>query len=425
MLRLVKTTLMAVKMLIKSIDTNTDALAVLEKLKKRSDLTTAQKQAIDKELFTLRTMNKGSHDAAKFLDISFQASEYSILIHDLRLVINGQTAHIDHLLINRALRGFIFDSKHFYNRLKLSESGDFFSWDIVKNVYQTIPSPLTYMPHYIAILQQAFDAVIMPKRLGLKLLPTFNPLILIADDTRFERPVTIDTRCIINIDAVDTIIQQTMEKTSLLDTVSSLTRLVSLDNLQEIGRRLCAMHVYSPPVDYLAQFGLTAEKPKTSTTKAAFTSSAHKTAATPQSSTNPKPTSSTSLEPTTTTLSSNAKTTSSSAVKAAKPTHITIDTLPPTTATAPRPQTSRTAQLPTPKCRRCASHHLRLHHDAQHGFYFVCLQCDGKSTIKLGCGKPGCAEHIRQENNYFFRECPVCQRSYLYYVNTLNKPVKT
>jgi hypothetical protein len=56
---------------------------------------------------------KGENKAVYELNFNFENSKNSILLHDIRLEVNGRVAQIDHRLITRALVRFIFETKHF------------------------------------------------------------------------------------------------------------------------------------------------------------------------------------------------------------------------------------------------------------------------------------------------------------------------
>lgn len=254
-------------MLIKSADSKNEALGRLEQLLHDYDLTDYQYNQIKREIYMLKAGLKGEEDSAYLLNFHFKDSEYSILIHDLRLEINGRVAQIDHLLINRALRVFVLESKHFHAGIKITEQGEFLSWNDYKKQYEGIPSPLAQNERHIAVLKDAFNQINMPSRFGLKLNPELISFILLSSNARIDRPKNFNTDQVIKADVATDAIQKTLNNYSFLQSLGALTKLVSLATLQAIGKELCKLHKPMPPIDYTARFGL---KPKIST-KTTFT----------------------------------------------------------------------------------------------------------------------------------------------------------
>ena len=89
-------------MLIKSADDKSSKLKLLEAIDKLP-LNKQQREQLTDKLWKLRTGINGEKDAAFYIDNYLKDSEYYIVIHDLRIEIDGESAQIDHLLINRVL----------------------------------------------------------------------------------------------------------------------------------------------------------------------------------------------------------------------------------------------------------------------------------------------------------------------------------
>lgn len=144
-------------MLIKTSDDKTQALETLEKLLERKDLTASQHKAIKKELWAMRAGIKGENEAAYELDFNFENSKNSILLHDLRLEVNGRVAQIDHLLITRALVGFVFETKNFGSGIKIEENGEFLRWNAYQKCYEGMPSPIAQNQNHALVLGRVFQ----------------------------------------------------------------------------------------------------------------------------------------------------------------------------------------------------------------------------------------------------------------------------
>ena len=96
----------------------------------------------------------------------------------------------------------------------------------------------------------------MPSRLGVRLSPTFYPLVLVSAEARIDRPRKFDSSGIIKVDALRNTINRQVEKAGVLDVLGGLARVVSVETLQEIGKQLVALHKPAT-FDVAARFGMT------------------------------------------------------------------------------------------------------------------------------------------------------------------------
>lgn len=242
-------------MIIKSMDNKEDDLNSLEQLLKQTSLTPIQKNAIEKEIYILRAGIKGEKEASYFIDFNFKSSKNNVVLHDLRLDINGRVAQIDHLIINRSLMVFVLETKHFNNGIKINDNGEFLRWNDYKKNYEGIASPIAQNERHIAVLKDTFNLLDMPTRMGMRLKPTFMPYVLVSASSRIERPPKLDTSQVVKADALANAIDQKFDKLGIVDTFGALARVVSPETLEDIAHKLCALH--SPIViDYKAKFGL-------------------------------------------------------------------------------------------------------------------------------------------------------------------------
>jgi hypothetical protein len=334
--------------LLKSAGGQEELISELEGFLKHA--TGERKNQIEKELRIRRAGARAESEAAYFIDFDYRNSQNVVVIHDLRLEINGRVAQIDHLLINRLLGCFVLETKSFHSGLKITEDGDFLRWNDAKKNFEGMASPLLQNERHITVLRDAFAQINMPTRLGLRLVPSFNSFVLISANARIDRPKTFDTSQVIKTDSLIAAIEKHLDNANTFQVIGDLARMVSTETLQEIGKQLVALHRPAPS-DVLARFRETVPEPE--------------------------------RQP----------------VLAAKP------------MSAPTPQSAV-----EPRCRDCSGQAGGILY-GKYGYYFKCAACDGNTTIKVTCGKPGHKERIRKEGLQFFRECADCGSSSLYFLN--------
>ena len=154
-------------MLVKEADDKQPAIDELQKLLELTDLRAFQRKAVTKEINIMRSGIKGEKEAAYELDFRYKSSKNYILLHDLRLVVNQHVAQIDHLLIDRCLNVYIFETKNFSSGIKINENGEFLSWNSYQKTFEGIPSPLAQNERHTLVLNDFFKTHEMPTRLGL------------------------------------------------------------------------------------------------------------------------------------------------------------------------------------------------------------------------------------------------------------------
>jgi len=344
-------------MVIKNADNKQPNIELLENLRNRPDATGGQQQAIDREIKLLRAGTKGETDSAYLIDFDFKSSKMTAVIHDLRIEINGRVAQIDHLLIHRTLTVFVLETKHFNSGMKITDEGEFLRWNDYKKVYEGMPSPLAQNDRHIEVLKDAFGVIDMPTRLGIRLTPSFESYVLASASARIDRSKKFDSSRIIKADVLLKTIEKQWDNESLLDTLGSMGKFVSTETIEAIGRQLCSLH-RPIAVNYAAKFGFSDSPPAPPATHA------------------PTPS------------------TDSAEIVA--------------------PVREKPAGL---ACRQCGSDKICVQH-GKFGYYFKCSAGDGNTPIKIGCEVDGHKERIRKEGRKFFRECPGCKSSSLFFENS-------
>lgn len=348
-------------MIIKNADDKTSQIQQLENL--YAIATGEQKNRISQELRNLRAGIKGEQEAAYLIDFDFAKSQNTLVIHDLRLEIGGRIAQIDHLLINRTLNIFVLETKHFHAGLKITEDGEFMSWNSFRKCFEGMPSPLAQNERHINVLGDALATIDMPSKVGLRLSPVCHSYVLISSKSRIDRPQKLDTSHIIKADMLSSTVSRFFDNAGVFEVVGSLARCLSAETLEKVGQTLVRMH-RPATFDYAAKFGMQAEQ---------FSEPLFLIP--PQIVTKPELTSQSDV----------------SAEMAAKPENQHI-------------------------CRGCNSTNLSVQY-GKYGYYFKCGGCDSNTPIKISCGKNGHKERIRKDGLKFYRECSDCGSSMLFFAN--------
>ncbi len=107
----------------KSIDDKSSDIANLEALLARPGLTRPQAVDIRNQLLNVRTGLSGEKTAAHFLDVMFDESDKTALIHDLRLPVGNHFTQIDHLLLSRFGRAYVLETKNLKADLECNQAG--------------------------------------------------------------------------------------------------------------------------------------------------------------------------------------------------------------------------------------------------------------------------------------------------------------
>ena len=214
-----------------------------------------QKNKITQELRNIRAGIKAEQEAAYLINFDLGKSQNTLVIHDLRLEIGGRVAQIDHLLINRTLNIFVLETKHFHAGLKVTEEGEFMSWNAFKKCYEGMASPFAQNERHIAVLNDALARIDMPSKVGLRLSPVCHSYVLVSSKARIDRPKKFDASRIIKSDMLATTLEKFFDKAGVLEVVGSLARCLSAETLEKVGQTLLRMH---RPVsfDYAAKFGI-------------------------------------------------------------------------------------------------------------------------------------------------------------------------
>jgi len=240
-------------MILKNKDDLAPQIAELERLLAEPTLSKSQRDDLHDELTAIRAGAKGEKEAAYHIDFGWKDGENSVVIHDLRLEHGGRVAQIDHLIVMRTLECHVLETKAFSSELRISEAGE---WETrTRYGWRGIPSPVEQNRRHIEVLQAFIcDHNLAPKRLGLSMALRFHNWVLVSPKCQIRRRGEEWNR-VVKMDLFEKCVAERVDATGFLDTLSSVSKLVSLETLRGIGESLVAAHKPSS-VNFSAKFGI-------------------------------------------------------------------------------------------------------------------------------------------------------------------------
>ncbi len=223
-----------------------------------------QRFLIEREIKCVSSGARGEDSSAYYIDFRSRDSKNTAVIHDLRLEHRGFVAQIDHLLINRLLDIYVIESKNYYYGVKITPEGEFLVWN--GKTYVAIESPIEQNKRHVDLLRRVIEQPgFLPTRLGVSIPPSFFSYVMVAPNSRVDRPAhgKFDTSMVIKADGLDAVIEKRIDKASPVDVFSSLAKVVSQETLETFARTLVRLHRPSY-IDYAAKFGVTVATPSAS-----------------------------------------------------------------------------------------------------------------------------------------------------------------
>lgn len=313
------------------------------------------KPKIQKELHMLRAGIKGEQETMYHIDFNLRDSENYVVIHDLRLEINGNVAQIDHLLIHRHMRVYSIETKHFHAGIKINDDGEFMQWNGYKKVYEGIPSPIAQNQRHIRVLNEVFEnCIALPKLLGLELNPSFHSRVVVNNDARIDRSKKFDSKELVKSEYLYESIKKDFENVG----IGARLKSASLEDIEDVARQLMVLH-QPITIDYRAKFGIE----ETNVVKS-------------------------DIAPYVAQKTNEA----SNEIKEANDNNNVH------------------------QCKKCNSQNVKIQY-GKFGYYYKCADCDGNTNIKVDCGMEGHKAKIRKDGNKFFLDCAECKTSRLYFEN--------
>ena len=220
-------------------------------------VTAKQRFLIEREIKCISSGARGEESSAYYIDFQYKDSPNWAIIHDLRLEHRGFVAQIDHLLINRFLDFYVLESKNYYYGIKITPEGEFLTWNGKTMV--ALESPIEQNKRHIDLLERVVQQPgFLPTRLGVSISPSFFSYVMVAPNSRVDRPARgkLDTSMVIKADGLVAAIDKRIDSTSAVGVVSSLAKVVSPETLESFARRLVRLH-RPAKIDYASKFGVT------------------------------------------------------------------------------------------------------------------------------------------------------------------------
>jgi hypothetical protein len=250
-------------MIIKTRDSKNNDISELQALLDEK-INSNQRFLIERELKSIKAGAHGEDDAAYFIDFYFSHSKNWAVIHDLRIEHNGQVAQIDHLLINRMFEFYVLESKSYAYGVKINDIGEFEA--LYQNKYFGIPSPIEQNKRHITLLEKFIkDNGLLPKRLGIRIQPTFRSFILVAPKSIIRRPDNkrFDTSSVIKADTLKTVIDKEVDVVRPSD-FALIAKIVSGETVKEVAEAIASYHLPAQ-INFKAKFGIEETTPELET----------------------------------------------------------------------------------------------------------------------------------------------------------------
>lgn len=249
-------------MILKHKDDPASHIRELERLLGLPNITKQQRTDLERELDMFRAGLAGEKEAAYHVDFHWKDGKNSAVIHDLRIEHEGRVAQIDHLILMRTLDCHVLESKGFNSQVRVSETGE---WEVrTKFGWKGILSPVEQNRRHIEVLQEFIrNHNLAPKRLGISLPLRFHNWVLVSPRCQFKRTGG-DWDKVVKMDMFEKRFGECVDESGFLDTLASISKLVSGETVNGLGRSLVAAH--KPHVcDFAARFGIFPVTDQTST----------------------------------------------------------------------------------------------------------------------------------------------------------------
>ncbi|MGL4574659.1 MAG: NERD domain-containing protein [Burkholderiaceae bacterium] len=235
-------------MLIKSADDQSKRIKLLEELQKSPLLDARQIKWLQDELRNLKQGISGEGSAAHYIDRYFKDSENHAILHDLRLVVDGEVAQIDHLIVSRMGYFYLLETKNYSGNVEINEHGEFTA-EYGRDKYG-IPSPLEQSKRHEPVLTKLLERLEISGRVFKK--PQYQHVVLLSPRSIIKRPdsKTFDTSNVIKADQfVQWREKFTEQDVTLLKAISLIANMQSTDVLREWGEKLRRQHRPTNPLE--------------------------------------------------------------------------------------------------------------------------------------------------------------------------------
>lgn len=234
-------------MLLKSTDDKSKRVALLEELQRSQLIDQRQRKWLRDELMMLKKGIQGERDSAHYLDNYFKEGENSVLLHDLRFVVDGDVAQIDHLILSRGGFAYLLETKNYACNVIINEQGEFTA-EYERDRFG-IPSPIEQSHRHERVLCKLLERLDIVGRT--QKFPDFHHAILFHPKAIITRPSAnvFDTSNVIKADQFPTWHKQFVESLGVATVFKSAFNMRSLDTVKEWGEKLMRQH---RPADLLS-----------------------------------------------------------------------------------------------------------------------------------------------------------------------------
>lgn len=227
-------------MLLKSADDKTKRLKLLEDLQQSSFLDARQKKWLREELHRCKKGIQGERESAYYLDSYFKDGENHVVLHDLRLTVDGEVAQIDHLLINRTGHFFLVETKNYSGNLEINGHGEF-TVNYDEECYG-ISSPLEQSHRHERVLLKLLERLEITGRIDKQ--PDVHHVVMMHPKAVIRRPdpKAFDTSFLIKADQFPTWHKKFADEIGAVTVLKALFNIRSLDTIKEWGEKLKRQH---------------------------------------------------------------------------------------------------------------------------------------------------------------------------------------
>jgi hypothetical protein len=235
-------------MLFKKADDKTKRLRLLEDLQASPVLDARQKNWLKEELWRVKQGLDGERDAAFHIDSLMRDGANTAVLHDLRFVVDGEVAQIDHLLFNRVLDFILVETKCYAGDVEINDVGEFtVRYNSGKRF--GVASPLAQSERHARVLAKLLDRLGITGRLGTQ--PKFHHLVMFHPKAIIQRPDAkrMDTSNVIKADQFAQWRDRWLDSPSTLTALTSILNVRGRDTLKEWAELLVREH---QPADLLA-----------------------------------------------------------------------------------------------------------------------------------------------------------------------------
>lgn len=217
-------------MILKNADEKSSQLAQLEQWLADRTLNAAQKQWLTDELFRLRMGIQGEREAAFYLDSHFKDSENHVVIHDLRVEVDGDVAQIDHLVLYRGGGIYLFETKNYGGSLLINDHGEFTA--DYGRVRYGIPSPIEQSRRHERVLHKLLDRLDIGGRTQRQL--DMHHLVLVHPKAIIQRPAekVFSTHNVMKADQFPAWHKKRTDNIGALEMLSLMANMRSVDTVR-------------------------------------------------------------------------------------------------------------------------------------------------------------------------------------------------